>query len=543
MFRNRMRLVVLMSVLALLFALPAMAHAASSGTCGDNLTWTLDDNGLLTISGEGTMENFTWDTLPWGNAINQVVIEDSVTTIGDYAFHNCQSLTSVSIADSVSGIGNNSFSYCQGLESIPLPEGLVSIGPQAFYYCTNLRELEIPASVTSIGDYAFVACDSLASITVSASVYANNRNGFENYPGTVYFTASGACGENLTYSYMNKNLTISGTGPMFDYSEGGAPWHEQDLPVSSVVVEEGVTYIGSYALTRIPKVTLPQSITGIGSHALQGSTLGDLTIPANVTTIGDYAFMGCGIDTLTIEEGDALDIGRGAFSRCYDLKEIALPHRLSYIDYETFSLCTAIETIEMYEGTIIHDDAFEGCYGYDILPCCGSGTCGENVTWKLEHGGVLTISGEGAMTDYEPHPMVKFPSPWPYTVRKVIIEDGITHIGNYAFNQYDDVFEKLVDVVIPESVTWIGSGAFVGCGALRSIDLPEKLTFIGNQTFGGCASLQSIELPETLTIIGFSAFSGCDSLRRIDLPESLEYIGEDAFSRCAELETSCSPEA
>ncbi len=121
-------------IIILAMALCLAAEADSSGTCGENLTWTLNDSGLLTISGTGRM-SFTYIYAPWpGEKITNVVIEDGVTNIADYAFSRCE-LNDIYIPDSISIIGEEAFIWCENLTSITLPNSLTDIGDSAFFGC------------------------------------------------------------------------------------------------------------------------------------------------------------------------------------------------------------------------------------------------------------------------------------------------------------------------------------------------------------------------------------------------------------------------
>ena len=154
----------LMATVLLMAALLCFpVRAETSGTCGDNLTWTLDDEGTLTISGTGKMYDYTEtaiqgksvSTSPWVDAPVQIVIDKGVTSIGSYAFGFCRNLTSVSIPDSVISIGSSAFGYCSSLTGIIIPKGVKNIDMHAFKLCTSLTNIILPNSVTSIGKYAF----------------------------------------------------------------------------------------------------------------------------------------------------------------------------------------------------------------------------------------------------------------------------------------------------------------------------------------------------------------------------------------------------
>ena len=148
------------------------AADAISGSCGDHLNWKLE-NGTLTISGTGAMNNYGFDNMPWRSSrgsIKTVYIEDGVTRIGDSAFRACSNLNSITIPDSVTSIGYAAFYGCSKLSSITIPDSVTSIGAQAFNRCSNLSSITIPNKVTSIGDYTFCFCSNLGSITIPDSV-------------------------------------------------------------------------------------------------------------------------------------------------------------------------------------------------------------------------------------------------------------------------------------------------------------------------------------------------------------------------------------
>ena len=160
------RILSLLLALALLltalpqYLTPARAAVISSGSCGKNLTWTLDANGLLTISGTGEMADYENNPPPWYDqrtSIQSVIIENGVTSIGDFAFYGCNILTSASLPDSVTSIGSYSFSLCRSLISIMIPDGVTRIEEESFSSCYSLTSVTIPDSVTSIGNYASLA--------------------------------------------------------------------------------------------------------------------------------------------------------------------------------------------------------------------------------------------------------------------------------------------------------------------------------------------------------------------------------------------------
>ena len=408
----------------------------------DNLTWTLGEDGTLIISGTGAMKDYDYNNnqspVYMNSSVKKVVIEDGVTSIGNWAFYKCTSLTTITIPDSVTSIGDWAFYKCTSLTTITIPDSVTSIGEAAFRGCSSLTSITIPDSVTSIGDAAFSHCSNLKSITIPDSI----------------------------------------------------------------------TSIGKYAFcncSSLTSITIPNSVTSIGESALAGCVnLTSITIPKSVTSIGSGVFDGCNNLTVYLESGSTLtsnDLG-------------------------------------VNESKI-------GSYWVE-----------DNLTWKLDADGTLTISGTGAMKDYDYN---NNPSPANQkkgSVKKVVIKDGVTSIGKYAFCNCSNLksitildsvtsigdfafsdCSSLTSITIPDSVTSIGDFAFSGCSSLTSITIPDSVTSIGDDAFSYCRSLTSITIPDRVTSIGNLAFYDCSGLTSITIPDSVTSIGKDAFSSCTKLKT------
>ena len=155
-----------------------------------NLTWTLYEDGTLTISGTGAMKSYRNDDSPAvqkKDNVKKVVIEDGLTSIGFTAFYACSSLTSITIPGSVTSMERSAFEFCTGLKSVTISDGVTSIGESAFINCYSLTSITIPDSVTSIENYAFANCSNLTSITILKSVTSIGKNAFKDcYNLTVY---------------------------------------------------------------------------------------------------------------------------------------------------------------------------------------------------------------------------------------------------------------------------------------------------------------------------------------------------------------------
>ena len=177
----------------------------------DNLTWTLDADGKLTISGTRAMKDYSssegnQSPVRKNSNVKKVVIEDGVTSIGSYAFASCNNLTSITISDSVTSIGNRAFVSCTSLTSITIPESVTNIEDYAFEWCSGLSNVTIPNSITSIGTGVFHRCSSLTSITIPNSVTSIGAYAFRNCSSLK--TISLSCKSTLKKSDFGKQANL-----------------------------------------------------------------------------------------------------------------------------------------------------------------------------------------------------------------------------------------------------------------------------------------------------------------------------------------------
>ena len=242
----------LLSILMIITSVPLMAVESfaavpvKSGITGE-CTWTLDSDGVLTISGNGKMKDYSFnERKPWGTSITKVVIENGVTSIGNWAFENCFSLTSITILDGVRYIGNHAFLCCYSLTSITIPDSVTSIGNYAFEDCTSLTSITIPNSVTSVGNRAFYNCTSLTSITIPDGVISIGDEAFYDCTSLISIT-------------IPNSVTSVGNQAFYNCT-----W------LTSVTIGNGVKSIGYsafYNCSWLTSVTIPNSVTRIGKKA------------------------------------------------------------------------------------------------------------------------------------------------------------------------------------------------------------------------------------------------------------------------------------
>ena len=408
----------------------------ASGTCGENLTWKLDDEGTLTISGTGAMRDYTYftDRAPWfsnRSLIKSVVIETGVTSIGSYAFYNSKSLTNIVIPNNVTSIGDAAFYECSSLTSITIPDSVTSIGSYAFYYCSNLTSIEIPDGVTSIGGSAFYYCSSLTSIEIPDGVT----------------------------------------------SIGGSTFSGCDS-LTNVTIGNGVSSIGDSAFIscrNLKSITIPDSVTSIGYRAFAYcDSLTSVTIGRGVTGMGGYSFYYCGnLTSVTIRDG-ATSLGDfGTFAYCDSLTNITIPDSVTSISEDTFMQCSNLTSVTIGSGvTSIGQDAFFSCDRLtDVYITDPDAWCKINFrSYPMKDGDYLHILDAAGNE-----------------VTEIKLDDSVTTIPHYAFKG-----SKITSIELPDSVTEIGISAFLDCGSLTSIVIPNSTIKIGNWAFDGCGNIADV---------------------------------------------------
>lgn len=532
---KRILLFLLVQIFVLNFS-PVRTEAAEIfkvGTCGEKLTWVLTDDGTLTISGTGEMENYSYRNYsPWRNSdlIQNVVIEEGVTSIGDeaflgcwnlttinlpdgltsignYAFKDCDShLTGIELPDSVTSIGDSAFSGCDSLTSINLPEGLMSIGDTAFYDCGKLTRIDLPAELTSIGNFVFLNCSSLQKIIVDE----NNLHFSSDEEGVL----------------LNKDKTELVAAP------GGIQTYSVPESVTDILP---TAFSGCHSLISID---LPEGLVSIGNYAFQYCwSLSDIDLPAGLLYIGDAAFESCD-DLTSIDFPDGLiHIGDYAFMRCDNLACITFFGDVPMIGVDIFDGVTATAYYpygnETWTANVRQDyDGHITWIHYGKGAEIASGWSGAS-QWTLTNDGIITFSGEGNMKNYD----YSGGQPWDdYADRitSVIIEEGITSVGECAFKG----LINLESIILPKtSLKKIGEAAFYGCTSLKSLYVPDGIYTIWEYTFKNCTSLEYIRLPKTLEKIDQGAFENCTNLSELFLPTNVNIIGAWSFQGCTAMES------
>ena len=400
--------------------------------------------------------------------ISKVIIPDSVTNIGNSAFYDCESLTSVTFGDNskLESIGDWAFSRCDSLTSVTIPDSVTNIGEWAFMGCVRLPALEIPRSVTSIGEGAFSKCEKIDTIKIPSSI-----------------TSIGDFVFSHCYSLQSIEIPNSITSI-------GKQVFENCKELKSVSFEKNskLESIGIYAFgccKSLTSVTIPDSVTSIGSSAFYNcDSLTSVTIGNSVTSIGNYAFSGCNSSLYTTENN--LKYVK-ANNNPYCILVEAINNNLStyqinsqtkYIANSVFSYCERLTQITIPDSVT--------SIGYEAFFCCGSLTSiivdANNLVYKSIDGNLYSKNG------------------------KELIQ--------YAIGKTTTSFS------VPDSVTSIGSSAFYYCYSLASVTISDSVTSIGRYAFYNCDSLTSVIIPDSVTSIGDWAFSNCDSLTRVTFSDT-----------------------
>ncbi len=497
--------------------------------------------------------------------IKKVVIDEGVTSIGDYAFANCPQLSEIVISDSVTNIGYRAFINCTGLKEIEIPENIRTIGAYAFQGCSLLETLNFNAqNANSVYYNAFYNCP-VKTLNIGPSV--------NNFPkvssvetvaiaeGTavVPYEAFSGC-KYLTNVSLPNTLTTISENAFYNCTS-----------LESINIPDSVTYIGRYAFQNcegLTMITTPNSDCYIDYRAFY-NCLNLTTVNYNTYSGSIYynSFENCPVKTLNIGVGvnyipkfytvetvtfadGATIVPSYAFSKCINLKTINLPDTITHIYMEAFRDCDSLVNFEIPKNVVyIGDNAFNNCdslteitipESVEEIRSSAFGYCYNlsTVNFKAKncilyndvfYNSPIKRLNVGAGVNNLPNLR---------TLETATFADGATIVPDYTFSNCTE----LTSVTLPDSIETIGFRAFDFCSSLESIKLPKNLKTIGERAFYACYNLKTADLPDSVERIERMAFDNCTSLKEIVLPDTVEYIGQYAFYGCTSVPSITIPE-
>lgn len=434
--------------------------------------------------------------------ITDVVIPEGVTYIGREAFAGCSALVRVKIPTSVTQVGANLFEgtpydstltgelvyinsilyRCQSdAVTVSIRQGTTVIAEEAFINRVNLAAIVVPDGVSYIGSNAFKNCSALSQIEIPKSVRDIVANAFD---GTKWYEDRKhemIYINDLLYRVPTEIIVQSEqpTGSLSDkdaaeLAKSGVA--TQIIPYTDVIVQGETTTICTLAFANTPvqKVQLPSTLTTIRYGAFQNCTaLKQITLPKSMTFI----------------EG-------GAFQNCSALSSILVPQNVTYLGASAFSGCTSLTSATLPQAiTRISSGLFENCSSLTTVQASSA----------------LTSIGSRAFAETSALSSFTFPQ-------------TLTAVGAESFTG-----SGIVTANLPQSVTYLGAGAFADCTKLVYAQVPAAIQAIRERTFRNCTELKNVSIPEGIRYIGAAAFQNDVSLQTVDFAQSLLTICDNAF--------------
>lgn len=546
-------------------AFTAAAAGTESGTCGENLTWTLE-SGTLTISGTGEMDHYSVNATPWSSyqdSITKLIVQPGVTSLGNYCFSRCSSLRSVTIPESVTTLGDSCFSDCSSLGSITIPGKVASLGDYCFYWCTGLTSITIPDSVNSLGAYCFSGCDSMRTVSIqSQRLTSLGERCFDDCDNLTKITIPEGITTLGEYCFHNCRSLTSITIPSSVVSIGDRCfWYCSSLTSVSIQGNQ-LTSLGEDCFANcgsLTSVSLPESVTKLGYACFfKCSSLTSITIPASITSMGAYCFCGCdNLVSVSIQGTRLPSLGNNCFSGCSKLTSITIPDSVATLGDYCFEACSSLTSFTIPDGvTTLGYGCFLDCSGLTCLTI-PKGTVSFGGRWngncsKLSE--VVFLDGRTSL------PFIF--SDWPASLTRIVLPQGLTTLEARCFSGC----RELTSVTIPGSVTSVGAYCFSYCTGLTTVSmqgngsvtlgdycfsectglttatLSKGVTSLGNYCFNKCGSLTSITLPDGITSLGEYCFNACTSLTQLHIPNSVTSLGQYCLADCFKLAAASIPD-
>ena len=508
-----------------------------SAWCGNSFLRQDDSPAYWASKSEGKEVHLFVD----GKEVNDLIIPNDITSIGQLVFCGYNGINSITIPNSVTTIGKGAFYECRGITKV------------------NSR-IETPFAINKKDVFHGILDDATLYVPAGTKTLYEATEGWKDFKNIVEMDV---VEDNLTYNFGEEgNLTVTGTvdgqettikipqkividGREYIVTIIAADAFKDNTNLASVTIPETVEKIGVNAFSgcsNLSAVTLPKSVTAIGEGAFSGcSSIKTMELPKSVNSIGDGAFKDCtsmsSVKILCSPENVGLDV----FAGCDNLKDaefdcatvtpvlqktkverVKMEETVTTIDKEAFRECKNLTDIDIPESVErIGESAFDGCTGIK----------------QIELTKNLNSIGDGVFTGCTEMKLVK-------------VECSPVEVGSGIFDKCDKLEEAVYDckvitpilrrtkierVKIEKSVTDIDKEAFLECKNLAAIDFPESVERIGESAFNGCTGIKAIELPKSVSKIEESAFGKCSEMLTLKIGEGIKEIHSAAFSDCVKL--------
>ena len=366
-------------------------------------------------------------------------------------------------------ICNSAFWYCLSLSEIVIPNSVTSIGDLAFSFCSSLAEVVIPNSVVCINGNPFWYWNGKLECLSPSFVYENNILFNKDKSRIISFR-----NQNLTSYVIPNNVTSIGDRA-FSFCSS----------LAEVVIPNSVTRIGDSAFescSSLAEVVIPNSVTRIGDSAFEScSSLAEVIIPDSITGIGDHTFSLCKSLAEVIIPNSVTNIGKGAFQLCSSLAEVVIPNSVTRIGDYAFSSCSSLAEVVIPNSVVcINGNPFHGWNGK--LDCLSlSFVYEDNILFNKDKSRIISFRNQELTSYVIPNSVTRI-GDYAFSscssLVEVVIPNSVTRIGDYAFLHCS----SLSSIVIPVSVTIIGSYAFAGCNFSNNVK-QELISRFGDKIF------------------------------------------------------------
>lgn len=527
------------------------------------------------------------------NSIVNYTVPEGVESTAPVAFSQTTTLETLSLPASLRTLGRSSFSSCGNLKSVTFAENsnLKTVESVAFYSCHNLSNMRLPAGIEYIGEYFAEntayresTCNDVNGVLYDGEylidVDYSFRGNLEVKEGT-RLIANGAltlspleglslpasleviCNDYFGYNLpeTSGNIYVSPENKAYTVDENGVLFNKDKtvlikFPVNtyakdSYTVPEGVLSISGEAFknAKLKQIIIPETVTTIGQSAIRScQLLEQIVIPSSVISLEGQAFFECiALKTVTFAEGSRLEkIGTSVFERAIQLETITIPASVKKIDDGAFGKCDVLEEVVFEENSkleILGEGVFDRCIslksfkapngiielGWDVFRECLS----------LESADFGSELKNISITAFYNCPAL--------SQIKISEDNEVFTVDEYGVIYNKDKTKiircapanpKLIDYMIPDTVTEIASYAFEGCNVFREISIPEGIKFVGACAFENCKGLTKVDYEAIKCFVfgemiatqgSIAVFSGCENLTEINIASNVEYIPDTAF--------------